>query len=81
MQAQDRFPCRTAVDQIGEQAMNRDARVSGGIKLFASDENAIMKYTLNCGVQAKHTKELYSMSGIKQSEEVYKMNHPSESST
>ena len=34
VQAQDRYPCRTAVNQRGEQTMNRDAKVSGGIKFF-----------------------------------------------
>ena len=78
VQAQDRFPCHTAVDQRREQTMNRDSKISSGIKFFASDENAIMNWTLDHIVQGKHTKELYSMSGVKQSEEVYKMNRPSE---
>ncbi len=53
VQAQDRYPCRIAIDQRGEQTINRDAKVSGGIKFFASDENAVMKWTLNRAVQAK----------------------------
>ena len=78
VQAQDRYQCRIAIDQRGEQTINRDAKVKGGIKFFASDANAFMKWTLNCSAQAKNTGELYILAGVKQSEEVYKMNPPSE---
>ncbi len=67
MQAQDRYPCRILIDQRGEQTINGDAKVSGGIKFFASDENAVMKLTLNRAAQAKNTKELYSLACVKQS--------------
>ena len=35
VQAQNRYAIRTAIDQRGEQTINRDAKTSGGIKSFA----------------------------------------------
>ena len=37
VQAQDRYPVRTSIDQRGEQSINRDAKTSGGIKNIAKD--------------------------------------------
>ena len=53
VQGQEKYLCRTAIDQRGEQTINRDAKTSGGIKYFATDPNAIVKWTLNRSTQAK----------------------------
>ena len=55
VQGQDKYPCRTAVDQRGEQTINRDAKTSGGVKYFASDPRSILKWTLNRSTQARNT--------------------------
>ena len=78
VQGQDIYPCRTPIDQRGEQTINRDAKVAGGIKYFASDQNAILKWTLNHVAQAKNTEELYNIAGVRSSEDMYKMIRPSE---
>ena len=65
MQGQEKYLCRTAIDQRGEQTINRDAKTSGGIKYFASDPNAILKWTLNRSAQAKNTEALYDLANIK----------------
>ena len=72
IQAQDRYPLRTAVDQRGEQTLNRDAKTAGGIKSFASDSKSILKWTLNRSEQAKNTSELLNMADIKSPEDIYK---------
>ena len=48
VQVQDKYPCRPATDQRGEQTINRNAKVYGEIKFFASDSKQILKWTLNC---------------------------------
>ena len=55
------YVCRTVIDQHEEQTINRDAKTSGGIKYFASDPNAILKWTLNWSAQAKNTEALYDL--------------------
>jgi hypothetical protein len=35
VQAQDRYAVRTAIDQRGEQTINKDAKSTGGVKAFA----------------------------------------------
>ena len=47
IQAQDHHPNRTAIDQRGEQSVNRDAKTVGGINKFYSSESSILKWTLN----------------------------------
>ena len=78
VQGQDIYPCRTPTDQRGAQTINRDAKVAGGIKYFASDQNAILKWTLNRAAQAKNTEKLYNIAGVRSSEDMYKMIRPSE---
>ena len=78
VQAQERYPCRTAIDQRGEQTINRDAKTSGGIKYFASDENSILKWTLNRAAQSKNTEALYTLAGVHHSDTIYKSTRPSE---
>ena len=69
---QDKYPCLTAVDQRGEQTVNRDAKTSDGIKYFASDPGATLKWTLNCSTQARNTQARYNLAEIICSEDVYK---------
>ena len=57
---------------MGEQTINRNAKISGGIKCFASDEDAILKRTLNRSMQAME------FADVKSSEEGYKSNRPSQ---
>ena len=78
MQEQQRDKCRIAIDQRGEQTINKDTKVSGGIEYFASDENAILKWTLNRSMQAMNTKALLEFKDVKSSGEGYKSNRPSQ---
>ena len=78
VQGQDRYPGRVAIDQRGEQTINRDAKVAGGIKFFAADPNAITKWTLNRAAQAKSTEALYSLADVKSPDDIYKINRPSQ---
>ena len=78
VQAQSCYPLRTSIDQRGEQTLNRDAKTSGGIKLFASNKESVLKWTLNRPYQAENTQSLYEMAGIKRSTEDYKCTRPSE---
>ena len=47
IEAQDRYPLRTAVAQSGEQTINRDGKTSGGIRNVASSSSFILKWCLN----------------------------------
>jgi hypothetical protein len=78
VQAQDRHPLRTATDQRVEQTINRDAKSAGGIKIFANDSNAILKWTLNRSEEGKNKAKLFEMAGMSLSNEVYKSLRPSE---
>ena len=78
VQAQSRYPLRTSIDQRGEQTINRDAKTSGGIKSFASNNDSVLKWTLNRSYQAENTQALYEMAGIKRSTEDYKCTRPSQ---
>ena len=78
VQAQSRYPLRTSIDQLGEQTINRDAKTSGGIKSFASNNDSILKWTLNRSYQAENTQALYEMAGIKRNTEDYKCTRPSQ---
>ena len=77
VQGQNNYPCRTAIDQRGEQTINRDAKVSGGIKYFASASNSILKWTLNRAAQARNTEALYDLADVKRIDDIYKHNRPS----
>ena len=43
VQAQDRYPLKTSIDQRGEQTINHDAKTSGGIGSFANSSSSILK--------------------------------------
>ena len=47
VQAQDHHPLRTAIDQRGEQTINRDGKTSGGIRNVASSSSSVLKWCLN----------------------------------
>ena len=64
VQGQDKYPCRTAVDQGAEQTINLDAKTSGGIKYFASDPSSVLKWTLNRSTQARNTQALYDLADV-----------------
>ena len=77
MQGQDKYPCRTAVDQRAEQTINGDAKTSGGMKYFESDPGLILKWTLNRSTLARNTEALYNLADINCSEDIYKALGPS----
>ena len=78
IQTQDHYPHCTAIDQRGEQSINRDAKTAGGIKSFYSSESSILKWTLNRAHQSANTSELKSMTGMNQENFAYKSLRPSE---
>ena len=71
VQGQDKYPLRTAIDQRGEQTLNRDAKVSGGITSFAVDHTCVSKWTLNRSSTAQITNNLKQFVGIKNSDDVF----------
>ena len=78
VQAQENFPLRVAIDQRGEQTLNRDAKTTGGITHFASDSTGILKWTLNRAEQANNTRALLQMADINCSSILYKPLKPSQ---
>ena len=77
VQGQGNYALRTAIDQRGEQTINRDAKVAGGIKSFSADEGSIFKWTLNRAQQAENTACLRSFSNIDAQGEIQKQLQPS----
>ena len=69
VQEQNKNCCRTAINQRGEQTINRDAKVAGGIKYFASHTNSILKWTLNSAAQARNKKILYDLTDINRTDD------------
>ena len=63
VQAQDKYPLRTPIDQHGKQTLNKDAKSTGGTKSFANTNDAVTKWTLNRASQAKVTATLKKFSG------------------
>ncbi len=78
VQAQESFPVRVAVDQRGEQTINRDAKTPGGIKSFAADSASILKWTLNRSAQAENTKALLDLAEVNTASNAYKPLRPSQ---
>ena len=78
VQAQDRHPVRTSVDQRGEQTINRDAKTAGGIKNIATNSESVLKWCLNRSEQAQNTGALNDLCGISCSGEAYKALRPSQ---
>ena len=50
VQAQGQYHLRTAVDQRGDQTVNKDPKTVGGIKGFSGDNNDVTKGTLGRSV-------------------------------
>ena len=77
VQAQNRHHIRTAIDQRGEQGINRDAKTTGGIKYFAGNSSSVLKWCLNRPNQAENTNALKQLSGLNSSTDSYKPLRPS----
>ena len=54
IQAQDTYAIRTAIDQRGEQTLNKDVKTTGGVRVFAANRSE----------RANNTKELLGMCGL-----------------
>ena len=78
VQAQNRYPLRTAIDQTGEQTLNKDAKSYSGIKNFANNESSILKWTLNRAKQAENTKALLDTAGLGEEQTLHKPLRPSQ---
>ena len=78
VQAQDRYPVRTAVDQRGEQTINRDAKTTGGIKAFSTNSSSVLKWCLNRADQSTNTKALNNIAGLSKNNYSYKALRPSQ---
>ena len=78
VQGQDRYCLHIAIDQRGEQTLNRDAKTSGGIKAFSTNDESVTKWCLNPSEKAKNTKALYDLCGLDAGSNTYKLCRPSQ---
>ena len=78
VQGRDKHPLRIAIDQRGKQTINSDAKTSGGIKAFSTDNESVTKWCLNRSEQAKNTKALYDLCGLDAGSNTYKLCPPSQ---
>ena len=78
VQGQDKHPLRIAIDQRGELTMNRDAKTSGGIKAFSTNNESVTKWCLNRSEQAKNTKAFYDLCGLDAGSNTYKLCRPAQ---
>ena len=58
--------------------MNRDAKTTGGIKYFAADISAVLKWTWNRSEQAKNTGALLNLTDMNNPGSIYKPLRPSQ---
>ena len=72
VQAKNCYPLLTAIDQRGEQTLNKDAKSYIGIKYFASNESSVLKWTSNQAKQAENTKALVNIAGLGEEQTMYK---------
>lgn len=77
VQSQGNYALRTVIDQRGEQTINRDSKVAGGIKALSADEKSILKWTLNRASQAENTSNFRTFSNTEPLGDVYKQVRPS----
>ena len=54
VQGQDRYPLRIAVDQTGEQTLDRVAKSSGGITNLAGNIDAVTRWTFKRSAQLSY---------------------------
>ena len=78
VQAQNRYPLCTAIEQRGEQTVNKDAKSYSGIKNFANNESPVLKSTLNPAKQAENTKALLNIGRLVEEQIMYKLLPPSQ---
>ena len=78
VQAQDKYPVRTAVDQREEQTINCGAKTAGGIKSFSMKSDNVMKWCLNPAEQTKSKKALEDLCGLGNGGGTYKLARPSQ---
>ena len=78
VQAQDRYPLKTSIDQRGEQTINHDAKTSGGIGSFANSFSSILKWCLNRSDAAKAVGALYEMTELESSSTLHKELRPTQ---
>ena len=78
VQGQEYYSLRTATDQRGEQTLNRDAKIVGGIKCFSNDPKSVLKWTLNRSEQAKNTGELLKLVALNETSMISKGFRPSQ---
>ena len=72
VQGQAYYSLCTSTDQRGEQTLNRDAKIVGGIKCFSNDPKSVLKWTLNRSKQAKHTAELLKLVALNETSMISK---------
>ena len=78
VQGQDRYPIRTAIDQRGEQTINRDAKTSGGVQSFSTNQSSVLRWCLNRAEAGYNTKSLNSMAGFGECSSIYKPLRPTQ---
>ena len=75
IQAQDRYPHMTAIDQRGEQTFNREAKVAGGMQ-DAHSESLTLKWSLKRRAAAENIVKLKQMVGLHKSNNPYYLTTP-----
>ena len=78
VQSQARYNLRTAVDQRGEQSLNKDAKTVGGVRRFSVDNNAVTKWTMGRADQVRNLNSSLQMCNIKQQYDEYKHTRPAQ---
>ena len=78
VQAQDRYPILTALDQRGEQTINRDVKTSACIKAFSTNSSSVLKWCLNRSQQPTNTKAQDDLVGLGKNNKSHKPLRPSQ---
>ena len=78
VQSQARCNLRTAVDQRGEQSLNKDAKTVGGVRRFSADNDAVTNWTMGRADQAWNLNSLLQTCNIRQQYDEHKHTRPSQ---
>ena len=61
VQSQARYNPQTAVEQRGEQSLNKDAKIVGSIRRFSPDNDAVTNWTMGRADQTRNLNSLLQM--------------------
>ena len=76
VQSHARYNLQTAVEQRGEQSLNKGAKTVGSIRRFSPDNDAVANWTMGRADQARNLNSLLQMCNIREQYYMYNRTRP-----